>query len=158
MKLKLRVVLAALATSLALGAGAAHAQYQIAPGAVRAASQPVIVTCEGSVRSPFNDTLLCRNFAEITINSDGPGAMIGLQVTAPTTHCSDIQYFVQRVATESGELSNRLSPGQSQVMQIADDLPRGAHRYRIWGWGYIGGCMVDQFHSFGVTAVPVIIP
>jgi len=157
MQLSVRALFSALVMSVAIG-GPASAQYQIAPEAVQAARQPMIVMCRGSERSPFANALLCRGFAEITINSDGPGAMIGLQLTAPTTHCSDIQYYVQRVATETGATSIRLSPGASQTLPIASDLPRGAHRYRIWGWGYIGGCMVDQFHSFGVTAVPVIIP
>lgn len=158
MKLKLRIVLAALATSLALSAGAAHAQTRIAPGAVASVSRPIIVTCQGSERSPFGNALVCNGFAEITLRSDGPGAMIGLQLIAPTTHCSDIQYYVQRVSNESGEMSDRLSPGQGTVLPIANDLPRGSHRYRIWGWGHIGGCMVDQFHSFGVIADQVIIP
>lgn len=157
MQLSVRALFWALVMSLAI-VSPAGAQYQIAPGAVQGARQPIIVTCQGSERSPFANALLCRGFAEITINSDGPGAMIGLQLTAPTTHCSDIQYFVQNVATESGVTSIRLSPGASQILPIADNLPRGPHRYRIWGWGYIGGCMVDQFHSFGVTAAPVIIP
>ncbi|OQW57587.1 MAG: hypothetical protein A4S17_12650 [Proteobacteria bacterium HN_bin10] len=157
MQLNVRVALSALVMSLAI-VGPASAQHQIAPGAVQAARQPIVVMCQGSERSPFANALLCLGFAEITINSDGPGAMIGLQLTAPTTHCSDIQYYVQRVATETGVTSVRLPPGASQTLPIASDLPRGAHRYRIWGWGYIGGCMVDEFHSFGVTAVPVIVP
>jgi len=157
MQLNVRTLLAALAMSLAT-VGVADAQYQIAPGALRHASSPIIVTCQGSERSPFANQLLCRGFAEITLNSDGPGAMVGLQLTAPTTHCSDVQYFVQRVATERGETTGRLAPGASEVLPLANDLPRGAHRYRIWAWGYVGGCMSDQFQSFGVIADPVIVP
>jgi hypothetical protein len=157
MRVNFRAFLSAIAISLAM-AGTADAQYQIAPGALRNASQPIIVNCQGSERSPFSNALLCLGFAEITLNSDGPGAMVGLNLTAPNTHCSEVQYFVQRVATERGVTSNRLGPGESEVLPIADDLPRGAHSYRIWAWGHIGGCMQDQFHSFGVFAEPTIIP
>lgn len=157
MKSKLHVVLAALAVSVVLGGGA-DAQTRIAPGAVASVSRPIIVTCQGSERSPFGNALVCNGFAELTLHSDGPGAMIGLQLTAPSTHCSDIQYYVQRVSNESGEMSERLSPGQGTVLPIANDLPHGLHRYRIWGWGHIGGCLVDQFQSFGVIADQVIIP
>jgi hypothetical protein len=157
MRFDFRLVLAAFALSLAMS-GTANAQYEIAPGALRDVPRPIIVNCQGSERSPFGDALICRGFAEITLNSDGPGAMIALRLSAPNTHCSDIQYFVQRVATESGSLSNRLEPGGSQLMPIADDLPRGPHRYRIWGWGHIGGCLQNEFQSFGVIAEPTIIP
>ncbi|MBL8536075.1 MAG: hypothetical protein JNM59_01585 [Hyphomonadaceae bacterium] len=164
-KTLIKRIVATLVVSVAL-AGAATAQgyrvpTEIAPGALQGArgtAQTYTVNCQGSDPSPFGDALVCRGFAEITLNSDGPGAQIAVRLTAPPTHCTAVQYVVQNVSTERGVMSGWLEPGASELVPAADDLPRGAHRYRIWAWGRIGGCLRDTVHSFAVTVEPTIIP
>lgn len=161
----LKTLTAAAMLSFGL-ASTASAQFQppnqFGAGAIEAAMngpRTITVTCQGSARAPGDENVLCLNFGQFQLRSDGPGAMVGVRITAPTTHCASINYVIQRVSNERNEMSGWLAPGRTTTVALANDLPAGTHSFRVWGWGRVGdGCMSEQMHSFAATIEPVIIP
>jgi hypothetical protein len=156
-----RALLSAIVLSLVM-AGAADAQDQIAPGALRPTNgQEFIVTCAGHSGREFADVvggevrykLRCNGFAMMTLNSDGPGTMWEVRLTAPITHCAEVQYEID------GHRTQPLGPGESELVPLRPwSWTRGAHRLSIGAWALPGGCVRDQFLSFGVFAEPAVIP
>lgn len=154
-----------LASAMASGAAAqgVRAPTEIAPGALRsaqnAAPRSITVTCADSSLAPTGDMVLCLTPGEFVINADGPGTEYGVRLTAPSTHCATVKYSIVPVATRQGiGLTSWLGANGSEVFSLGNSLTRGAHRYQVYAWGRVGGCLGTAMHSWGVMVEPVVIP
>lgn len=155
----------ALAAFACCAFGVAQAQpyqlpNQVTPDArnARIAAQMLTVNCPSSSMSPLGDAVLCLAFADYTINSDGPGAQLALRLTAPSAHCAAVKYYIERANGARVGMTEWLNPNESGLLAIGNDLPRGAHRMRIWAWGRVGGCLTDRLTSWAVSVESVVLP
>ena len=82
-----------------------------------------------------------------------------LELTAPATHCSPVQYRVLENGSRAFLGSSRyLQPGESQVVEIGNGFPRGINKVMIVAWGKVEGCNTGVMHSWGVNVHPVELP
>jgi hypothetical protein len=118
------------------------------------------VTCSASARQGAFTT--CEGFAPVTLAVAAPGAIQGIRVAAPATHCSPVAYSVLRAPYASGAdviaSSGILRAGQSETLTLGRDFGAGGHPLRLIANGVVEGCNAGQMHSWGVNWTFVIIP
>lgn len=122
-----------------------------------ARAENFVVTCSASSLNGIRTE--CTGHATYAFSSSGPEANIGIEMTAPTTHCSKVAY---QVWSENGRgflgQTRTLDPGQTFTAGIGDGFTAGVHRVRITAIGFVGGCNAGAMHSWGVEARAVLLP
>jgi hypothetical protein len=103
----------------------------------------------------------CAGDARFSFQSDGVPTAYGLKFTAPTTHCSAVNY--QAYATYDvnhllGRTRNFLEPGQSEIVPIGNDFARGLQVVTIRVLGKVGGCNTGRMSGWSATVEAVVIP
>lgn len=122
-----------------------------------ALAENFVVTCSASRLNGIRTE--CTGHAIYAFSSSGPDANIGIELTAPTTHCSKVAY---QVWSENGRgflgQSKTLNPGQTFTAGIGDGFAAGVQRVRITAIGFVGGCNTGVMQSWGVDARAVLLP
>lgn len=120
-------------------------------------------TCEVSDRIPNSQWTTCgtRRDAVFTFRSDGVPTMYGLKITAPPAHCSAVNYQVWSTTNANqmyGKTQRFLNAGESEIVPIGNEFPRGNVTVAIRVLGQMGGCNVGAMQSWGATVELVVIP
>lgn len=133
------------------------ASLAIAPLALPApaSAESFTVTCSSSRLNGIRTE--CTGHAIYAFDSAGPASNIGIELTAPGTHCSKVSYAVW---TQNGRgffgQTKTLNPGQSFTVGLGDGFDAGIQRVRITAIGFVGGCNQGAMHSWGVDARAVL--
>lgn len=118
------------------------------------------VVCAASTSNGLVTT--CDGHLAVTVHSDGPGILYGLELTAPASHCSPVHYLAQsQASTQLHGLLGRtdaLQAGQSGWVPLGDSLARGNHTFYVSAMGLVTGCNTGVMHSWGVSWRAIIVP
>ena len=152
---RLHVIIAA--TALAALSG-------IQPSAAGTPTQ-VSVQCASTDRTPDISPgvayTTCFGDATYSFQSDGIPTAYGLKITAPSTHCSSVNYQVYATYDRNrllGRTRNFLAAGQSEIVPIGNDYARGLQVVAIRALGITGGCNQGSMSGWGALVELVVIP
>ncbi|MFN4244496.1 MAG: FtsB family cell division protein, partial [Tepidisphaerales bacterium] len=79
------------------------------------------VTCTSS--TPAADgAMICNEGRMLEVSAPNAGQKMLLRIGAPTTHCSDITYVINRFPGGSTPIAmtRRLAPGEDQIIELAE--------------------------------------
>ncbi|NHB75330.1 hypothetical protein [Rhodobacter calidifons] len=116
------------------------------------------VTCTSS--TPVSDGgMICNEGKMLKVSAPNPGQKMLLRIGAPTTHCSDITYVINRFPGSSTPIATtrRLAPGEDQIIELAEGWAEEGTYITISAIGHVGGCNVGHSHGWAVevSAAPV---
>jgi hypothetical protein len=103
----------------------------------------------------------CFGDAQFRFQSEGVPTAYGLKFTAPTMHCSAVNYQVYATYDPNlllGKTRNFLEPGQSEIVPIGNDFARGLQVVNVRALGKVGGCNTGRMQGWSATVEVVIIP
>ncbi|MBL9050032.1 MAG: hypothetical protein JNK19_07970 [Tabrizicola sp.] len=108
------------------------------------------VSCT-STTAGADGTTICNEGKMLPVSAPNLGQKMNLRIGAPTSHCSDITYVINRFPGGSTPIavSNRLSPGQDQILELGEGWAEEGTYITITGVGHVGGCNVGEMHSWG---------
>ena len=103
----------------------------------------------------------CAGESKFQFQSEGIPTAYGIKFTAPSTHCSAVNYQVWATYNPDlmlGRTRNFLEPGQSEIVPIGDDFARGLQVVNVRALGKIGGCNTGRMSGWSAMVEVVIIP
>lgn len=103
----------------------------------------------------------CAGEAKFQFQSDGIPTAYGIKFTAPSTHCSAVNYQVWATYNPDlmlGRTRNFLEAGQSEIVPIGDDFARGLQIINVRALGKVGGCNTGRMSGWSAIVEVVIIP
>lgn len=103
----------------------------------------------------------CFGDAQFRFQSEGVPNSYGLKFTAPTMHCSAVNYQVYATYDPNrllGRTRDFLEPGQSEIVPIGNDLARGLQVVNVRALGKVGGCNTGRMSGWSAMVEVVIIP
>ena len=120
-----------------------------------AAAEQVQVSgqCEVSDRIPNSQWTTCgaQHDATVKFSSRGPDTTYTATFTAPTTHCSAVNYQVWSVRDANlmyGKTVRFLNAGETETVSIGSGFPRGNQTVAIRVLGQMGGCNEGRMASW----------
>ena len=108
------------------------------------------VTCTSS--TPVADgAMICNEGKMLEVSAPNAGQKMLLRIGAPTTHCSDITYVINRLPGGSTPIAmtRRLAPGEDQIIELAEGWAEEGTYITVTAMGHVGGCNVGELHSWG---------
>jgi hypothetical protein len=108
------------------------------------------VMCASS--TPAADgAMLCNEGKMLEVSAPNAAQKMNLRIGAPTSHCSDITYVINRLPGGSTPIAmtRRLTPGEDQILELGEGWAEEGTYITITGMGHIGGCNTGEMHSWG---------
>jgi hypothetical protein len=148
---------------VAMPSGSGPVATPVGPTATPVQWAQVSGTCERSDRIPNTQWTTCATprDAIFTFRSDGEPTMYGLKITAPSAHCSAVNYQVWSTSGPEhmyARTQEFLNAGESELVQIGNEFPRGNVAVAIRVLGQVGGCNTGAMQGWGARVELVVIP
>ena len=103
----------------------------------------------------------CAGEAKFQFQSDGIPTAYGIKFTAPSTHCSAVNYQVWATYNPDlmlGRTRNFLEAGQSEIVPIGNEFARGLQVINVRALGKVGGCNTGRMSGWSAIVEVVVIP
>lgn len=103
----------------------------------------------------------CAGETQFRFQSAGVPTNYGIRFTAPSMHCSAVNYQVYATYNPNlmlGRTRDFLEPGQSEIVPIGNDFARGMQVINVRGLGKVGGCNQGRMSGWSADVEVVIIP
>jgi hypothetical protein len=109
-----------------------------------------VVECSATTAGA-DGTTICNEGKMLEVSAPNADQKMVLRIGAPTSHCSDITYVINRFPGSSAPIaiSRRLAPGEDQIIELAEGWAEEGTFITITGMGHVGGCNVGEMHSWG---------
>lgn len=117
-----------------------------------------VVYCASSSPGPWDKSMICNEGKMLEVSAPNLEQKMLLRIGAPTTHCSEISYAINRLPGSSDPIAivERLGPGEDKIVELGDGWAEEGTYITVTGIGHIGGCNVGEMHSWG--AITEIYP
>lgn len=116
------------------------------------------VDCASNSPGPWPDSMFCNEAKMLGFTPGAPNANITLKLSAPSSHCSDISYLINRLPGSSEPIAilERMHPGETRKVKLGTGWTDGENFLTVTAVGHIGGCNTGQLGSWG--AITIFIP
>ena len=128
----------------------------VASTVVAHADETLTVTCNRS--RLVEGQVSCDKHALYRFQAESADHVYGLELTAPSSHCSPVQYRILENGSRTYLGSTRfLQPGQSQLVELGNGFVPGTNKVMIVAWGKVEGCNTGVLQSWAVQVHPVAL-
>lgn len=109
------------------------------------------VTCASSTPGPWDGSMICNEGKMLEVSAPNEGQKMLLRIGAPTTHCSEVTYMINRLPGGPDPIAmvERLKPGEDKIVELGDGWAEEGTYITVTGIGHYGGCNVGELHSWG---------
>ena len=81
-----------------------------------------VVECASSSPGPWDGSMICNEGKMLEVSAPNEGQKMLLHIGAPTTHCSEVSYVINRLPGGSDPIAivERLKPGEDKIVELGD--------------------------------------
>lgn len=110
-----------------------------------------VVECASSSPGPWDGSMICNEGKMLEVSAPNEGQKMLLRIGAPTTHCSEVSYVINRLPGGADPIAivERLKPGEDKIVELGDGWAEEGTYITVTGIGHIGGCNVGILGSWG---------
>lgn len=120
--------------------------------AAPAMADPESWAVECASNSPAGEgAMFCNEGKMLEVSAPNLGQKMLLRLAAPTTHCSEISYVINRLPGSSEPITmlERLKPGDDRIVELGDGWAEEGTYITISAIGHVGGCNEGVLGSWG---------
>jgi len=112
-----------------------------------------VVECASNSPGPWPDSQFCNEAKMLEVSAPNLSQKMRLRLAAPTTHCSEISYIVNRLPGSSDPIAmlERLKPGEAKIIALGDGWAEEGTFITISAVGHVGGCNEGVLGSWGAV-------
>lgn len=106
------------------------------------------------------DAMFCNEGKLLEVSAPNLDQKMLLRLAAPTTHCSDITYVINRLPGSSDPIAvlERLGPGDEKIVELGDGWAEEGTFITVSAIGHVGGCNEGVLGSWGATTEVYPLP
>ncbi len=115
-------------------------------------ADPESWTVECASNSPAGDgAMFCDEGKMLAVSAPNLEQKMLLRLAAPTTHCSEISYVINRFPGGSDPIAvlERLGPGDEKIVELGDGWAEEGTFITVSAIGHVGGCNEGVLGSWG---------
>lgn len=114
------------------------------------------VDCPSNTPGPWPGSMFCSEGKMLAFTPPTPATEMILTIKAPSTHCSQVTYLINRLPGSSEPIATlkELKPGERKRVKLGADWNDGENFLTISAIGHVGGCNTGVLGSWGAeTAI-----
>jgi hypothetical protein len=117
-----------------------------------------VVECASNSPGPWDGSMFCNEGKMLEVSAPNLEQKMLLRIGAPTTHCSEVSYLINRLPGGADPIAivERLGPGEDKIVELGDGWAEEGTYITVTGIGHVGGCNAGELGSWG--AVTEITP
>lgn len=109
------------------------------------------VECASNSPGPWDGSMFCNEGKMLEVSAPNEGQKMLLHIGAPTTHCSEVSYVINRLPGGSDPIAilERMKPGEDKIVELGDGWAETGTYISISAIGHTGGCNEGVLSSWG---------